>query len=460
MHAGLRAPDRRVLTFIAAGLLASLCAGLLAGRSPLIAVALVLGAAAAAAMLRDLAVGVLIFTFGSFAEAVQAGGTASASKGLGGLLLLSWIVALVRSSPEERRTLIRDQRVVVALAVGLVAWSLVSAMWAQSRSTALLGTSRYAQVLVLLPIVYAGVRRFTDLRRVAASFVIGGLFFTAFGAAAGATIDGSRLGGALGDPNDTAAALAAAAVLAFALGAGEHRSSPRRWAWFGAALLALLGLVATASRGGIVALAVTAVAAIVVGGRWRRQAILAATGGVILVICWFSFLAPASSRSHISSTQTPRTTIWTVAGRAIAANPIVGLGNNNFTTSSKNYLIAPGATARADQIVTTPEPAHNTYLEIWADLGIVGLALFLAIVVAALRSSLAAAAVLGNAGRLGDELLAKALVVAIVAMLSAYFFISYQYSKQLWLLLAFALAALPAARAHVSALGRSEGRGT
>jgi O-antigen ligase len=458
MHSAIRGPDRRTLAVLAAGLLASLCVGLVAGRSPLIAIGLVLAAAAAAAMVRDLALGVLVFTFGSFAEAVQAGGTATASKGLGGLLVLAWIAALVRSSAEERRALIRDNRTMVALGAGLLAWSLVSAVWAQSRSTALLGTSRYAQDLVLLPIVYTGIRHFGDARRVAASFVLGALFFTAFGAAFGSTIDGSRLGGALGDPNDTAAALAAAAVLAVALGAGERRSTARRLCWLGAGMLALLGLVATASRGGLVALAVTAVAAIVVGGRWRRQAILAASGGVMLVVVWFAFLAPASSRSHISSTQTPRTTIWTVAGRAIEANPIVGLGNNNFTSAAKNYLVAPGATTRADQIITTPEPAHNTYLEIWADLGIVGLGLFIGIVLVALRSALAAAAVLGQAGRHGDELLAKALVVAIVAMLAAYIFISYQYSKQLWLLLAFALAALPAARAHVSAISGSQGR--
>jgi O-antigen ligase len=458
MHAGLRAPDRRALALIATGLLASLCAGLVAARAPLIAVAVVVAAVAATAMMRDLAIGILVFTFGSFAEAVQAGGTASASKGLGGLLVLAWIAGLTRSSPEERRALIRDQRMVVALAAGLLAWSLVSAVWAQSRSTALVGTSRYAQDLVLLPIVYTGIRRFGDVRRVAASFVLGALFFTAFGAAAGSSIDGSRLGGALGDPNDTAAALAAAAVLAFALGAGEPRLTRRRVYWFGAGLLALLGLVATASRGGLVALVVTAVAAILVGGRWRRQAVVAALIGTVLVVGWFTLLAPAGARTHISSVQTPRTTIWTVAGRSIQANPILGLGNNNFTNSAKNYLLAPGSTTRADDIITTPEPAHNTYLEIWADLGIVGLVLFLAVVLIALRATLVAAAMLGRAGRHSDELLAKALVVAIVAMLAAYFFISYQYSKQLWLLLAFALAALPAAKAQVSAPGGFHGR--
>jgi hypothetical protein len=61
-----------------------------------------------------------------------------------------------------------------------------------------------------------------------------------------------------------------------------------------------------------------------------------------------------------------------------------------------------------------------------------------------------AAATFGAAGRHDDELLAKALVVAIVALLAAYFFISYQNSAQLWLLLALAPATLAAARADAA----------
>jgi O-antigen ligase len=245
--------------------------------------------------------------------------------------------------------------------------------------------------------------------------------------------------------------MVAAAVLAFALSVGERRSTFRRWAGLGASMLALLGLVATASRGGIVALVVTAVVAVAVGGRWRRKALVAAVVGSVLVAGWFLLLAPAGARSHIETTQTPRTTLWTVAGRAIEANPIVGLGNDNFATSAGQFLVKPGTTTRADQILTTPEPAHNVYLEIWADLGIVGLLLFAGVVLTALRAALAAAAILQVAGRQADELLARALAVAIVAMLAAEFFISDQYSKQLWLLLALAPALLAAARARVSA---------
>src|SRR5206468_8792044 len=141
--------------------------------------------------------------------------------------------------------LLRDQRWLVVCAIGLVAWSLLSVAWAHSPRTALLGASRYAQDLALFPILYTGVRRLEHVRWVAAAFVAGALVFTLYGALEGSSGGDSRLAGALGDPNFTAAAMVAAAVLAFGLAVGERRSGPRRWAAFGAATLALLALGAT-----------------------------------------------------------------------------------------------------------------------------------------------------------------------------------------------------------------------
>jgi O-antigen ligase len=450
MHGALRGGDRHALAVLGPGLLVALTLGLVAGRWPVIAAAAAAALAVAVAMLKDLAVGIVVFTVASFAAVLSLGGAATGAKGIGFLLVLAWLATIAGRPAREIRRLLRDQRWLVVCAVGLLVWSLLSVAWAHSPKTALVGAGRYAQDLALFPIVYTGVRRLEHVRWVAAAFVVGALVFTLYGAVEGSTGDGSRLAGALGDPNFTAAAMVAAAVLAFGLGAGERRSGPRRWAAFGAATLALLGLGATASRGGLVALGVTGVVMILVAGRWRRQCVLAAAVGSLLVVGWFVLLAPSAARQHISTTQTPRTTLWTVAGRAIEANPIVGLGNDNFTSSAVNYLIAPGTTTRADQIVTTPQPAHNVYLEIWADLGIVGLILFGGVVLAALRAALSAAASLQAAGRRGDEFLARALIVAIVALLAAEFFVSDEYSKQLWLLLALAPATLAVARARTS----------
>jgi O-antigen ligase len=452
MHGTLRAPDRRTLAVLGSGLLAALCAGLLAGRSPLIAVGATVGLATAVAIFSDLAVGIVVFTVVSYAG-VLSSGSASAAKAVGGLLVLAWMATLARRSGRDARSLLSEHRPLVACAVALVAWSVLSAAWAQSPGTALSGASRWAQDLILFPILYTGLRRLAHVRWVLIAFVGGALLAMLYGAATGSTVDGSRLVGALGDPNETATVLLVASVLALALGVGESRSRSRRWIAFTAAIVALFGMVATASRGGIVALAAAAVVAVILAGRWRRQIALAAVVGAVVVTGWFVLLAPAGARSHITSEQTPRTTLWTVAERAIAANPVVGVGTNNFAIAAKGFLLAPGATTRADQIVTTPHVAHNIYLEVWADTGVVGLLLFLGVVLAPLRAAWSAVAILENAGQRAAEILARALIVATVAILAAGFFISDEFSKQLFLLLALAPAMLAAVRTEFSDSG-------
>jgi O-antigen ligase len=426
-------------------LLAALGFGLAAGRWPLVAATAVVAVVIAALMIWDLAVGIVVFTFASFAAVLSLGGVATGAKGIGFVLVVAWAATLALRSGREARSLLRDQRWLVAFAVGLVAWSILSAAWAQSPSKAIAGASRYAQDLVLLPILYTGLTRAAHVRRVAGAFVVGALLSVGYSALTGGSVD-SRLTGALGDPNETAAVMVAAAVLAVALAAGEEFSPARRAAALVAAAAALVGLAGTVSRGGVLALGATGIAAVVMAGRWRRQAATLATVGAVLLVAWFAVLAPASSRSHITSTQSGRTTLWTLAERAIAANPVVGLGNDNFSLAAKNFLVEPGVTNDAREVVIDPHVAHNVYLELWADLGIVGLMLFAGFVALSLRAAATAATILRHAGRRADEIMARALVVAIVGMLAADFFISDLYSKQLFVLLALAPAVLAIAR--------------
>jgi putative inorganic carbon (HCO3(-)) transporter len=448
MHVTLRALDRRAAALLCIGLIAATGFGLVAGRWPAVALggaaALVLGAV----MLRDLAVGIVGFTAVSFAG-VLAVGSASAAKGVGALLVLAWIATLAGRSRAHVRGLLSDHRSLVACMTLLLAWSVVSAVWSQSPATALSGAGRWAQDLILLPVVYTGIRRLEHIRWVAVAFVAGALLAVMYGLLSGYTIDGSRLASALDDPNETAAVLLAAGALAFAIGAGELRAGRRSLA-FAAALLALLGVASTASRGGLVALGAAGVAAIVVAGRWRARVTAIAVAGAVLVAGWFVLLAPAGSRSHISNLQSGRSTLWTVAERAIAANPVIGVGNDNYRLVARDYLVRPGLTTDASQVVIDPKVAHNVYLEIWADLGVIGLALFAGLIIASLRSALAAANALRRAGRGAEEILARGVVVATVAMLAADLFMSDLYSKQLFLLLALGPAIWGAARMELS----------
>ncbi|HZO77126.1 MAG TPA: O-antigen ligase family protein [Solirubrobacteraceae bacterium] len=446
LHQGNRS---RSVVVLGGGLVMAALVGLAAGRWPAIAVGGAVVFVIAVVMLRDLTTAIVLFTVASFGGVLALGNAATAAKGLGVVLVLAWVADLARRSEGDLRSFLRDHRGLVAAGVALVAWNLLSAVWAQSSSAALLGSSRYLQDLVLFPIVYTGVRRFGHVRAVLAAFVAGAVLAMFYGIATGSTVDGSRLVGAIGDPNETATVLVMASVLALALGIGETRSRLRRWAAFAASIVALYGIVSTASRGGVVALAATAATAIVISGRWRRQIIVATAVAGIVVGGWFLLLAPASSRSHLTSEQSPRTTIWTVAGRTIAANPVVGVGNDNFSIVAPSYLVRPGATTRADDVIIKPDVAHDIYLEVWADTGLIGLILFLCVVLAPLRSAWTAVRLLEKAGRRSDEILVRALIVAIVSLLAAGFFISDEYSKQLFLLLALSTATLATVRAEI-----------
>ena len=433
----------------APAIVAAACfAGLLAAVSPVLAVGALAGLVLVAVVLADLSVGIVVFAVASFSDSLGLGGAASIGKLVGFVLLLSWLAGLVHGRGPARRNLLTDERGLVVLAVLFLSWNILSAGWAESPHTALSGSGRYAMNLALLPIVFTGVRTLRQLRWVIIAFVAGALLCVLYGALAGADDPGtSRLAGALGDANETAMALVAAATLAVALVPGTRRRSLARAGCIAAAVAGLAGLVATGSRGGLIALGVTAIAAVVLADRWRGRVLAVSLAAAAVGVVWFVALSPAGTREHVLSNDTSgRTTLWLMAERAIAAAPLTGLGNDNFQSDAAQFLVRPGATSAAGYVITTPKVAHNVYLEIWSDLGIVGLTLFLALVATALRSAVRAAGLLRRAGRTADELLARGLIVAIVGMLAADFFISDIYSKQLWLLVALCPALRACAR--------------
>ena len=84
-----------------------------------------------------------------------------------------------------------------------------------------------------------------------------------------------------------------------------------------------------------------------------------------------------------------------------------------------------------------------------------GLALFLSLIGFSVVATIKAAQRFEHAGDRDMELLARGLVVALLGLLAADFFLSGQFSKQLWILLGLgpALLALSKRRAKQSALG-------
>ena len=220
-----------------------------------------------------------------------------------------------------------------------------------------------------------------------------------------------------------------------------------------AAVVCTLTLFLTSSRGGLIALAVALIAAVFLGGRRRGTMLFAAMGAVLVTVFYFATIAPADVRERVTHPEggTGRVDIWTVGWRMVRDNTIEGVGSGNFTTASIHYLLEPGKLVRDDFIVDTPKVAHNTYLQVLAELGVVGFALFLTILLFSFVCAYKAHRVAARAGDRELDIIARATVVALAALFAAYFFVSRDYRKQLWLLLALCPVMLEIARRELQA---------
>jgi putative inorganic carbon (HCO3(-)) transporter len=240
--------------------------------------------------------------------------------------------------------------------------------------------------------------------------------------------------------------LVASLALAAGLAIAARRSPALRLAAVGAGVLALAGIVLTVSRSGLIALGVAVIAAIIFSGRWRPRVLLLSAVIVGSAVLYFAAFAPYATRQRVTSSEQGghgREDIWKVGWRMVQAHPINGIGAGNFSTTSIHYLLVqPGVLRRSDFIVDTQKVAHNAYLQAWAETGIIGLALFLAIIIGVLTCSVKAVRNFERDGNLMMEVLARAQLVATIGLLSSLFFSSDEYNKQLWLLMAMGPAFL------------------
>ena len=244
-----------------------------------------------------------------------------------------------------------------------------------------------------------------------------------------------RLQGGGGDPNYLAAGLVPAIVLAGVL-VGQVRDPVARITLVVTAVVLTSGLAATQSRGGLVAAVVAGFVAIVV--QRRRLAALVGVGLVVLTAAaWFASAPGAWERvTDWDGGGTGRTELWTVAWRMFEDHPITGVGLNNFRAESQAYVREPGRLEFVHLIAEKPGVVHNTYLQLLAETGVVGLALFLAAVAGCLRALWRAVRRFEQAGELLMAALARGVIVAAAGLLAASFFLSNATDARLWVLLA------------------------
>ena len=316
-------------------------------------------------------------------------------------LAISWI-STVASGRGEHRTVWSVSPGMAWLVVGFLTWAGLSLLWAESASAGLAQMQTYLLVALLIPIVFTAVQSSRDVKAVAGAYVGGATIAAAYGliatpsasgaqGAVNATEQLNRIAGTVGDPNVLASVLLVGAILAFALATTQRRSPLLRLLVAGAGILCLAVLVLTFSRGGLIALGAAVLAAPLVS---RHKAAIIATGLLVLVcvVAYIGALAPAGAREHIVANDggSGRTDIWKIGWRMVEAKPVIGIGVGNFQSSSIHYQIRPGAATVRTDLADNPSVAHNSFLELLAETGIVGLSLFLGVVLTALAAAFGA----------------------------------------------------------------------
>jgi O-antigen ligase len=206
----------------------------------------------------------------------------------------------------------------------------------------------------------------------------------------------------------------------------------------GVALVLLLGVIETASRGSLVGLAAVVAALLAVSRGIRARATICVVGAAAAGFLAVRLVAPpevAARFALFSDGGTGRSDLWRVATKMTLDHPLFGVGAGNFRDVAPSYAGAIQV-KRPDLVFVDPHVVHNTFLQFFVETGVVGGLIFALFVASSVRAARATA--IGSAD-LAMRDLGRAVLVAVAGYLTALFFISGAYEKPLWVLLAIAL---------------------
>jgi O-antigen ligase len=420
--------------------------GVVAVYSPKAAVFALLAVAFVIIAMSRLPLAIAAFLILTFPEDLpgSVGAGSTLAKPVGALILIAWCgVVLTRRGALP--LLARDQPVFFWTIVAFILFGAISVLWAPASSATWSALGRLFLVAALTVVTYTAASMRSGFRVIVYGYLLASVATSIYSIASGTYLAKGRLAG-LFDPNFFAAELIPTILIAFFM----LTSGSRRVRWF-AAIVAAIDLVAfalTQSRGGIIGLGVALFAAVVLAGRARPRVLALVLVVVAVGLGYYLTYRPAhvfqggTGGGGLASASSGRTDEWHVALRIVAGHPIGGVGFGNYQVVEPSYATQTLNLTFVHYIVTFRQLAHNMYLQAAAELGLVGLALFLAILVLPLRQ---AARALKKLEQLGADLefQARGLVAGAIGMFAAYVFLSAGLEKPLWFVLGL-VAAVPA----------------
>ncbi|WP_433887144.1 O-antigen ligase family protein [Pseudomonas vranovensis] len=429
------------------GLLAIACVALLASPYPFLAPGAVIGLAGLLALYKRPAWGLLAIITLVPLEGLFKDSELTASKMIGAALALVLVLQLaVKQLPAER---LRSS--MWRLLLGFMALYLLSFL-ASDSSEMSLGHFRELAVGLLLFGITLLVGRDLDLPMMYRLVTLSVSLTCIMAMASAKYQDEGRAAGLLEDPNVFAMLIAIAVPMALWL----VFNSPRRLHklfWIACCILLLAGMTKTNSRSGLVVLLISLGIVLV---HYRTQVahlrprhLGFAMLGLAILLPTLVALMPASYVARIQSLALlksgvnafkddslgRRSSYIVVGSKMIREHPVLGTGPGTFPLhyATTGYAKAFSANRKVGDLYRR---AHNTYLEIFSEVGIPAGILFVSMVLLALYNVWHARRLWLRQGEQGQADLLTHLCMSMLAISLFLMFLSAPNHKYLWIMLA------------------------
>ncbi len=322
---------------------------------------------------------------------------------------------------------LRPPNAALLLAGAFVLWCGATWMWSFAPEATATRFATLAQLLAMAWLIWELCRTAVAQRRLIEAFVAGAAvssIWTIVRAALNRQTNWRRFATAGFDPNDLGVTLAIALTLALYLSL-EARGWRAAWVRCSAALI-IFAILLTASRTAFVAALLNA---LFIALTWRR----AGNAHRVSSVCLLLFLivgplrlAPSASRERLATlpsevahgTLHNRTRIWKAGLRLFRHRPLRGVGAAAYPDAAVPWL-------GRSPIPTQPYTAHNTFLSVLVETGVVGFAIWAGLLAAAVWFAL----LLGPAER-------ALWLTALAVWGTGVFTLAWETRKPTWLILA------------------------
>lgn len=394
-----------------------------------------------------------MLVIGVFVEVVSLGGV-----GVVPLLAPVALLFLVVASSQPGTELRAGPPLFWAFAYAM--WALASGLWTVSLggTAYLLGSLAISVIYTLCFAVLLDGER--ELERVLYAFTFAALAIGAFAIAAFTLgysenlVEGRTTGGA-GDPNFFAAYQIVALPLAVVL-AGRVQKRWEKVVVYSAMLAVIASVLTSVSRGGVLTLIAVTLLLLVLPARAvfrsaRNKAIFATGAAVAATVSLVAsadeilprlesvFRDDAAARAESRGSGRPE--FWAAAWRSVEDRPLHGLGFGAFGDVSNELIVdTPGVSFQHFELRPSGSRVHSAYLGSLAELGVVGLTLFLGLLLSTALALRRTAKRARAAGSYFVMRVANALLLSLFGWSIASVFLSSETSRPLWIVVGLSLA--------------------